>query len=78
MTNNFGKACKSCGGEDCACCEVYLEWKADQRAHEKGEDYDPDDWHDEKDDIDEDNPYEENELDYEDDPDEDEDEEEET
>ena len=22
--------CVGCGGEDCVCCEVYLEWKSDQ------------------------------------------------
>lgn len=27
---SFGARCKDCGGEDCPCCEVFLEWKADQ------------------------------------------------
>ena len=29
---NFGNACNGCSGEDCVCCEVYLEAKADQNA----------------------------------------------
>lgn len=29
---NFTPACRGCSGEDCACCEVYHEMLADQRA----------------------------------------------
>lgn len=28
--HRYGARCKGCGGEDCPCCEVYLEWKAEQ------------------------------------------------
>ena len=28
----YGERCEKCSGEDCPCCEVYQEWKADQRA----------------------------------------------
>ena len=27
--------CNGCGGEDCCCCEVYLERQADNRAEEE-------------------------------------------
>ena len=35
----FGKACDGCGGEDCACCEIYLEDRASQRYQEEPEEY---------------------------------------
>lgn len=28
----YGEICNGCGGEDCACCEVFHEYQADQRA----------------------------------------------
>lgn len=28
----YGKRCENCSGEDCVCCEVYLEAMADDRA----------------------------------------------
>lgn len=28
---SYGSRCNNCGGEDCVCCEVYLEAMADER-----------------------------------------------
>ena len=27
------KACEGCGGEDCICCEIFLEEQRDQRSY---------------------------------------------
>ena len=27
------KACEGCGGEDCVCCEIFLEEQRDQRSY---------------------------------------------
>lgn len=29
----FCKACEGCGGEDCVCCEIFLEEQRDQRSY---------------------------------------------
>jgi len=44
---SYGPACRGCSGEDCCCCEVWLENQADQRAER---DRDPaDDFYDRED-----------------------------
>jgi hypothetical protein len=41
----YGKRCEGCSGEDCACCAVYLEHRAEmQAAAETGQYYPPDDY----------------------------------
>ena len=32
MTKHYGKTCRHCSGEDCICCEVYQEYRADLQA----------------------------------------------
>ena len=36
------KQCEGCGGEDCGCCEIYLEAQADARADLDPRDNEPD------------------------------------
>lgn len=31
MNMNISERCQNCGGEDCVCCEVYIEHQADQK-----------------------------------------------
>lgn len=43
----FGAQCVGCNGEDCPCCEVYLEYQEDMKAsgQDDGQNYSPDyDW----------------------------------
>ena len=37
---NYGQRCVGCSHEDCPCCEVYLEWAADQRADNEPDEMD--------------------------------------
>lgn len=36
----YGEACKGCGGEDCVCCEVYLEEQHSRSYYESMRDED--------------------------------------
>jgi len=54
--------CKDCSGEDCVCCEVWIERQADMRAEQYRDPYEQeddfrdeheDDWDDDDDDLDE-------------------------
>ena len=43
MSNKNYNPCTGCGGEDCICCQVYLERQADNRAaldHDPADDFD--------------------------------------
>ena len=50
----YSPRCKDCSGEDCVCCEVYLEEQADRRAEEDHDPMDDMDWDDDGWDIDDD------------------------
>lgn len=57
MPKNYGPQCQGCGGEDCCCCEVWLEAQADARAAlDEPDPIDPDDFPDRDDEDDEDQP----------------------